>query len=75
MCVLFSTNRLVLFIFSHNLGRMAKKKKLGTRQMTGTQEIITYNAQFKKIADSRCGSRILKWGVNFCNNVIEAKPG
>ena len=21
------------------------------------------------------GSRILKWGVNFCNNVIEPKPG
>ena len=25
--------------------------------------------------DLRCGSRILKWGVNFCNNVIEPKPG
>ena len=24
---------------------------------------------------SRRGSRILKWGVNFCNNVIEPKPG
>ena len=23
----------------------------------------------------RRGSRILKWGVNFCNNVIEPKPG
>ena len=23
----------------------------------------------------RRGSRILKWGVNFCNNVIESKPG
>ena len=23
----------------------------------------------------RRGSRILKWGVNFCNNVIEQKPG
>ena len=24
---------------------------------------------------TRRGSRILKWGVNFCNNVIEPKPG
>ena len=24
---------------------------------------------------SRRGSRILKWGVNFCNNVTESKPG
>ena len=24
---------------------------------------------------SRRGSRILKWGVNFSNNVIEPKPG
>ena len=23
----------------------------------------------------RHGSRILKWGVNFCTNVIEPKPG
>ena len=23
----------------------------------------------------RRGSRILKWGVKFCNNVIEPKPG
>ena len=23
----------------------------------------------------RRGSRILKWGVNFCNNIIEPKPG
>ena len=28
-----------------------------------------------KINLHRRGSRILKWGVNFCNNVIEPKPG
>ena len=27
------------------------------------------------VSPCRRGSRILKWGVNFCNNVIEPKPG
>ena len=35
-----------------------------------------YITQFPTIQSSiRRGSRILKWGVNFCNNVIEPKPG
>ena len=29
----------------------------------------------QKQSNLRCGSRILKWGVNFCNNIIEPKPG
>ena len=29
----------------------------------------------KKELQYRLGSRILQWGVNFCNNVIEPKPG
>ena len=32
--------------------------------------------EYLKIGNKfRRGSRILKWGVNFCNNVIEPKPG
>ena len=33
---------------------------------------VTFRLPFKLF---RRGSRILKWGVNFCNNVIEPKPG
>ena len=29
------------------------------------------NRRGKTSVRNRCGSRILKWGVNFCNNVIE----
>ena len=29
--------------------------------------------QYNVISSSRRGSRILKWGVNFCNNVIEPR--
>ena len=34
--------------------------------------LITKGKQFGVL---RRGSMILKWGVNFCNNVIEPKPG
>ena len=34
-----------------------------------------WSRSFQKNAPFRHGSRILKWGVNFCNNVIEPKPG
>ena len=40
---------------------------------------ILYNVRHPRLIpvgdDVRGGSRILKWGVNFCNNVIEPKPG
>ena len=46
--------------------------------IVSTTFLIGLNIKFYKIFAKqhvRRGSRILKWGVNFCNNVIEPKPG
>ena len=40
-----------------------------------SQKRMQIEMPIEEIEEPRRGSRILKWGVKFCNNVIEPKPG
>ena len=44
-------------------------------QIKPSDNFSAFNFRLFNFGKIRRGSRILKWGVNFCNNVIEPKPG
>ena len=58
-----------------HLHKISKIRKFLTPETTKTIIHAFVTSKIDYCNSLRRGSRILKWGVNFCNNIIEPKPG